>query len=1080
MRTRRLLWALALACASLAWLVSGLVPRTAALRPAGVSSEDRKRFGLNRALRRERRAPRRTAGRAFGEFNRREGGRWKIRFSPRTGTVEALTAGASPPRRGGHRVVAESFLRETRDLTSIETGDLVLERQNAGPGMGHLLYRQTYKGIPVEFSRVKVHVDDGGKVIGLNSTWEPDLALGPDPSLNADAAFASVRAELGPMDRPGGSLVIYPSELSGRSHLAWKFSVRQGWRHWKYYVDAHTGQVLFRYDDHRYQACVTSGTVTALIAEIDPLQTPYAWKPMRNQRVYVKDGSHYADTNAQGFFCSDTKGKIATSLQGPYANVANFRGPSAHYDNGLGVWQTVATPVSSPHPYPTDTILEETVSLDVVAPNAVKVLPVFNQFSVGSWDIIDSLGQVVDSDQLFILDGAGSPVASYVGNRGPFNGAAVHGRTYTLQLRSNASGQQHGYDVLVSSYLTLSAPDDWNVNGSSLAWWPSSHTSLNLGGEFSAFYHVNAQHDFFMAGVNRSSIAFINEPLNVNVYAGPDLLSPYYDPEMNNLVFGDVNSASPSLASTDDATAVRHEYTHFVAERIFSSPYFGQSGALQEALAYYFAGTALNHSTSGLWFNSTLGNPTPVMEMNCPPNCRVMNTTNWYGEVHDDSGFIVQAFWDIRKKVINDLARPASCADGLIFQSLLFFPESFAEFYDALLRVDGAGTVSECGGANQVGAVITTAFQAHGLPSPVGDGWERNDGFTTAVDVGTMTMLEAALYPAADVDTYSFGAGPGRLRIRMTLPASGNFFKAYAITLYDSQQRKLTLVQPPFDGINTVDNAYCESFDCTTTASEVVLNYDIPEGGLYYIQITGAESETFSTSGVNSSVPYGLELSIPRAKALAAAIVTAAMDNDVISFEASVTTHVSVQPYRFAYAQLRNHVLDVVPETLAVPGSGASTYLAWVSSHNALGKISGQVRLNGAFGSRFPAVGTVHLEVFAYGVTGSTISVGLSGPLNLSSNQSKLTAFNSVFNPLKGGKTTIKYEVPTAGRTTLKLFTVDGTLVATLFDDTAPGGKGTLDWSGRNMNGKPVSSGIYLLELKAPGVRQTQKIVVVK
>ncbi|MBI4678454.1 MAG: T9SS type A sorting domain-containing protein [Elusimicrobia bacterium] len=1078
---RRLAWALA--AAVLGWLIAGSGARPVALRPQGVTVEDRKRFGLSQGLRKERRPPRTSAQRAFEAFNRAQGARWKMRFSPRTGAPEALTEGEAAPRPGGHRAAAEAFLRETRDLTAVQPTDLALERQNSGSGMGHILYRQTYKGLPVEFSRVKVHVDDQGRVIGFNSSYEPDLSIGLDPSLTASQAFQSVLSEIGPVAGAGGDLVIFPSEMSGRSHLAWRFTVRQGWRLWRYYVDAHTGQVLFRYDDHRYQACMTSGTVTAFIAEINPVLTPYAWKPMRNQRVHVKDGSHYADTNAQGFFCSDTKGKIFTALQGPYANVSNFRGPSAHYDNGLGAWATIGTPVSSPHPYPDGATVSQTVNLDAIAPTAVKVLPVFSQFNVGTWEILEGEGQIIDDDQLFILNGAGYPVASYVGNRGPFNGAAVAGRQYSLKLKANASGSsQHGYDVLVSSYLTLSNADDWNVNGSSLAWWPSSHTSLNLGGEFSAFYHVNAMHDWFVGGVNKSSYAFIGVPLNVNVYVGPDLLSPFYSPDQDNLNFSDINSASPDLAATDDATAARHEYVHYVQERIFSSPYFGQSGAVQEALSYYFAASALNHSTSGLWFNGQIGNPNPIMELNCPPNCKVLSAANWAGEVHDDSAYIAQAFWDIRKRVISELDLPAACADGLIFESLLFFPESFAEYYDALIRVDKAGAVAACIEANKVGAIITSAFEAHGLPYPKGDGWERNDGFMTAVDVSTMASVAATVYPAGDIDTYSFGAGPGRMRVKLSLPQSGNFYKAYAVTLYDRRHRKVGAAQPPLDGLNTVDGQYCETFDCTTTQAEANLDLVVSEPGLYYLQVHGAESLSYSNSGVNSATPYVLSLDYPKAAALESSIVSAVVDNDLISFDvkvASFSVSVTTLPYHFAYAQLRDHVLAVIPNTLAVPGSAAS-YLAWVSSQSALGSISGQVRLNGSFGARFPAVGTVHLEVFAYNVNGSTISLGFSQPMNLTSNQSKLTAFNNVFNPLKGGKTTVKYEVPTSGRITIKLYSLDGTLVATLFDDYTTGGKGALDWSGRNMNGLMVASGTYLLHLRGAGISQTQKVVVIK
>ncbi|MBI5211730.1 MAG: hypothetical protein HY927_17310 [Elusimicrobia bacterium] len=1087
---KRAAWALGL----LAVVVWGLWSRprpSTAIRPQQTSAQDRKRFGLARAVRAVRRRPSARAQRAFGAFDRNQGGGWKVRFSPRTGAPEALTEGRAGPRAGGPRSAAASFLRETRDITLVDPAVLTLSRQNSGSGLSHLLYKQSYRGLPVEFAHVKVHLDDAGGVIGFNSSFEPDLGIGTDPSLAASQAFEFVRAETGPGPEPRGELVIFPDEMTGANRLAWKFAFMRKGSLWRYYIDAHTGQVLFRYDALRRQ-CQTTGSVVASIADVDPSSTPYAYKPLRHQRVYVQDATHPSDTNASGVYCNSAQGKVFTGLQGPYVNVSNFRGPSAHYDNAGGVWATVATPLSSPHPYPDYRVAIDTVNIAALAPAAVKVLPVFSQFNVGGWAVSDGAGDISDDDQVAVLDPGGNIVASYVGNRAPFNATAVPGPQYSIRLKSNASGNQHGYDILVSSYLTL--PNS-SVPGASpnIVWSSAVHTNIRLGGEFSAFYQANIMHDFFVGGVDKSSAAFLGVPLNINCYVGPDYVGANYNPDHDILSLGDIDSTAPNAAMMDDGTVTRHEYTHYVQERVFSSPYFGQAGAIQEGLSDYFAGTSMGpsgYSSIGTYVNNALHDPNPMRELNCPPGdpppqgCFVLSNVNWSGEVHDDSIFFSQSLWDLRKKVI-EVGKTAPCVDGLVFEALRFFPESFAEYYDAMLAVDRIGAVASCGPANSIGPYITWAFNRHGLPYPLGDGYERNDGFLTAVDISTISPISATIYPSADVDNFSFSAGPGKIRVVLTLPYEAPWYKAYALTLYDHEHKEppIAVAQPIFDGANTVEGLYCESFDCNTSQQEVVLEYTATKANVYLLQVHGAESFGFSNSGVYSMQPYTLAVDYSKAAALSASVVSAAVDNDLISFDVHVASFVHQQPWFFAYAQLRGHGMTVLPNTLALPGSAASTYLNFVSSESGHGMISGSARIAPGFAKRFPAVGTVYLEVFAYtpyNVRGSTVSLGLSPPMNLASDLTKLTTYNSVFNPAKGDKVSIKYEVPRPGRMTLKLYTLNGTLVATLFDGVMTGGKGSLDWSGVNLNGIPVASGVYLLHMQSLGINKTQKIVVVK
>ena len=53
--------------------------------------------------------------------------------------------------------VARGFLSAHNDVLGIDPTTLILDRQTQGNGHKHVLYHQTYKGIPVDLVSVKVH-----------------------------------------------------------------------------------------------------------------------------------------------------------------------------------------------------------------------------------------------------------------------------------------------------------------------------------------------------------------------------------------------------------------------------------------------------------------------------------------------------------------------------------------------------------------------------------------------------------------------------------------------------------------------------------------------------------------------------------------------------------------------------------------------------------------------------------------------------------------------------------------------------------------------------------------------------------
>jgi hypothetical protein len=84
-------------------------------------------------------------------------------------------------------------------------------------------------------------------------------------------------------------------------------------------------------------------------------------------------------------------------------------------------------------------------------------------------------------------------------------------------------------------------------------------------------------------------------------------------------------------------------------------------------------------------------------------------------------------------------------------------------------------------------------------------------------------------------------------------------------------------------------------------------------------------------------------------------------------------------------------------------------------------------------------------------------------------------------NPIAQGTTRISFYVPTAGTYNLKIFTVDGSLIASILEDEASGG-GTYftTWDGRGLDGSFVSNGIYFCRLQFGRLVQSMPVLVMR
>ncbi len=106
-------------------------------------------------------------------------------------------------------------------------------------------------------------------------------------------------------------------------------------------------------------------------------------------------------------------------------------------------------------------------------------------------------------------------------------------------------------------------------------------------------------------------------------------------------------------------------------------------------------------------------------------------------------------------------------------------------------------------------------------------------------------------------------------------------------------------------------------------------------------------------------------------------------------------------------------------------------------------------------------------------------------PFSVSSDQSAVIRpadyglsqnYPNPFNP----ETVIEYQLPEAGRVSVKIFDILGHEVRTLIDQNMPAGFHRMQWDGRGESGQKLESGVYLYRLRAAEFTATRKLVLLK
>lgn len=82
-------------------------------------------------------------------------------------------------------------------------------------------------------------------------------------------------------------------------------------------------------------------------------------------------------------------------------------------------------------------------------------------------------------------------------------------------------------------------------------------------------------------------------------------------------------------------------------------------------------------------------------------------------------------------------------------------------------------------------------------------------------------------------------------------------------------------------------------------------------------------------------------------------------------------------------------------------------------------------------------------------------------------------------NPSKAEKAKIWFNANSSGSVDVKIYTLQGQLLRELSKVTTGGGD-SIEWDCKNNDGSTVSSGIYIVYIKGPGVKKTRKVAIVR
>ncbi|MFC1521404.1 FlgD immunoglobulin-like domain containing protein [Elusimicrobiota bacterium] len=1052
---------------------------------------------------------------------------WKIRQNPANGSVESLIGGKTlqQPNKDAEAVAREFLGSEffefgssgkgTMRLTSVSPDNnaqyraLELNTKKESDGGTHLLFDPTYKGIPIEHAPVSVHLTNRNEIYAVFSSYDEGVetpGLDTTPKLSAQEARSQANTSreadawlinaVKNLKSVAGELVILPPASSaGTAHLAWKFRFRwsEPFGLWSVYLDAHTGEILLKINELRF----TSQTISTQMShwKLDPDEINWSTSPARGLYVfetYLDAGTlvivSTSITNASGSVATHTGSTLYATTLTTYAVVSNENGNQYVYSEGdRGIhysWTTQSISSSSVSPYPVNTIEEKDFACQQ---NTVFNLFRFNPFDLGYLDTDGSSQDDMDYVE-HLRPGDKQKLSLYFGNnKTNFMTYPTTGSVSTLRLVSNSydgAGNEGGYRINLSSCMVYIAGDP-AVGSPACSDGTADCVEMAVQGSNNKFAAINALKHMDtiykrLTDANAAWSTTLSSPVVMHINFGSEYANAFFEPDLDALFMGAGGSFNSYRNLALAADVVTHEYVHWAVDKIYELPNFGHAGAISEAIADFFALEALANEYSSLE-RSTFGEwAFPAGTCGAQNSaCRDISNTkkypgNWVGEIHDDSQILSGALWDLRAAIGSTETKK------LVQQALFYFPDSFPSFYEAMTLASGA----------LYGSAYTTqidaAFNAHGIGTwpgtwsgASGDSLEPNDGYNQATAIASGETKTATLYPGGDVDFFRITAGKGDVSLSLARPYDSQWLMhlGYGFQVFNVDRQLIASAMP--ETVIELGNSYVG--DSEKTAS-LKLSLDSPQ--VLYVAVSAPltldgnnDSSNSSSAQYAFSSTYAKPIRMLSATRMSASQASAGKylikAQGVTGFKIDQSTEATFSR------------LDVLDHSFTKLDMASGAYLTTTVNKELPGDIEVQAELPANFKVRYPSVGSIYFEMFVVvpldeNNPTKARSVGITSEIKVQSAQSDIVAYNGLFNPLRGEKTTIKYQSGSAGHYKISIYTIAGDLVKTLVNRNEESGVSSIDWDGKNGRGETVASGVYFVHLEGPGIRKTKKVVVVK
>ncbi|MEO0290436.1 MAG: nidogen-like domain-containing protein [candidate division WOR-3 bacterium] len=620
-------------------------------------------------------------------------------------------------------------------------------------GYTHVIFEEVINGIRVENSFVGVHINKRGNVYYVSSDYFPydGTPLKTNSRITEREALSIIYSDLSLKVFPEeykSELVYYPYENSLILVYKIRFVSEYPLGDFVYYIDAINGSIVERRNELKsvygyvYGWCFPN-------TGADGLQK----YPMANQYVYI--GSSTATTNSSGYYSSSTSGNITAYLEGPYVKVFNDDNPpgravftssggSVTYtvQNVSYTWDNTTTSTgltgddqtkqfTLPFSFPfygknyssvyicTNGFLSFTSNSNKYTPDPIPNTNAPNALIAVFWR---DLNPAAGGGSITYYSGSDKFVVTWDNIK---NYSNSNRQSFQVVLYPNGN-IEFRYKSITNDYTTTRGVENENGTAGVTVSTPSNNTAYRLvpqqggGGsevswewkypsdestegkhttEVMVFYHVNKIHDFYkgtfgFTGMDYQIQATVYSHSVDQHYQGANAY--YYNGTMH---FGRGNSSYQIQNMARSADVIYHEYTHGVVDKIYANagglPYSGQSGAMNEAWADYWACTQSGDPVMGEWVMPS------QYQRNLQNNYKYPD--DWVNEVHDDSRIYSGALWDFRTYT------DKTTADRVTWRAYTYYPKDFLAGRNAMIQADK----DLYGGSHE--SQIIQAFARHGI-----------------------------------------------------------------------------------------------------------------------------------------------------------------------------------------------------------------------------------------------------------------------------------------------------------------------------------------------------------------------------